>query len=59
MNHHPRSHGFTLLELLIAITIFAILATFVYSGLKVILDTEHQTSLYGQRIAKLQLGLNL
>ncbi|MEW8189877.1 MAG: type II secretion system minor pseudopilin GspJ [Candidatus Thiodiazotropha endolucinida] len=59
MHHHPRSHGFTLLELLIAITIFAILATFVYSGLKVILDTEHQTSLYGQRIAKLQLGLNL
>ncbi|MES9976789.1 MAG: prepilin-type N-terminal cleavage/methylation domain-containing protein, partial [Candidatus Thiodiazotropha sp.] len=59
MNHHLRSHGFTLLELLIAITIFAILATFVYSGLKVILDTEHQTSLYGQRIAKLQLGLNL
>jgi general secretion pathway protein J len=53
-----QSHGFTLLELLIAITIFAILATFVYSGLKVILDTEHQTSLYGQRIAKLQLGLN-
>jgi general secretion pathway protein J len=54
-----RCHGFTLLELLIAITIFAILATFVYSGLKVILDTEHQTSLYGKRIAKLQLGLNL
>jgi general secretion pathway protein J len=58
-NHHPRCQGFTLLELLIAITIFAILATFVYGGLKVILDTEHQTSLYGQRIAKLQLGLNL
>ncbi|MEW8049088.1 MAG: type II secretion system minor pseudopilin GspJ [Candidatus Thiodiazotropha sp.] len=59
MKHHSRSHGFTLLELLIAITIFAILATFVYSGLKIILDTEHQTSLYGQRISKLQLGLNL
>jgi general secretion pathway protein J len=55
----PQSHGFTLLELLIAITIFSILATFVYAGLKVILDTEHQTSLYGKRIAKLQLGLNL
>jgi general secretion pathway protein J len=54
-----RPRGFTLLELLIAITIFAILATFVYSGLKVVLDTEHQTSLYMQRISKLQLGLNL
>lgn len=59
MNQHPRSRGFTLLELLIAITIFAILAAFVYSGLKVVLDTEHQTSLHGQRIAKLQLGFNL
>ncbi len=57
--HHHRIRGFTLLELLIAITIFAILATFVYAGLKVILDTEHQTSLYTQRISKLQLGLYL
>jgi general secretion pathway protein J len=57
--YQPQSRGFTLLELLIAITIFAILATFVYSGLKIILDTEHQTSLYSQRIANLQLGLNL
>ncbi|MEW8508542.1 MAG: type II secretion system minor pseudopilin GspJ [Candidatus Thiodiazotropha sp.] len=58
-NRHHQCHGFTLLELLIAISIFAILATFVYAGLKVILDTEHQTSLYSQRISKLQLGLNL
>ncbi|MEW8392975.1 MAG: type II secretion system minor pseudopilin GspJ [Candidatus Thiodiazotropha sp.] len=58
-DHRRVSRGFTLLELLIAITIFAILATFVYAGLKVILDTEHQTSLYSQRISKLQLGLNL
>lgn len=56
---HLRSRGFTLLELLIAIMIFAIMATFVYSGLKIVLDTAHQTSLYSQRIAKLQLGLNL
>ncbi|WP_316365335.1 type II secretion system minor pseudopilin GspJ [Candidatus Thiodiazotropha sp. CDECU1] len=58
-NHPPRCHGFTLLELLIAMMIFAILATFVYTGLKVVLDTEHQTSQYSQRISKLQLGLNL
>lgn len=58
-NHPSRCHGFTLLELLIAMMIFAILATFVYAGLKVILDTEHQTSLYSQRISKLQLGLNI
>ncbi len=52
-------HGFTLLELLIAITIFAIIATFVYSGLKVVLDTEQQTSAYSKRMTQLQLGLNL
>ncbi|MES9861923.1 MAG: type II secretion system minor pseudopilin GspJ [Candidatus Thiodiazotropha sp. LLP2] len=51
--------GFTLLELLIAITIFAILATFAYSGLKVVLDTEHQTSQYSKRMSQLQLALSL
>ncbi len=57
----PRAvqHGFTLLELLIAISIFAIIATFVYSGLKVVLDTEQQTRLYSNRMTRLQLGLNL
>ncbi|MET0051097.1 MAG: type II secretion system minor pseudopilin GspJ [Candidatus Thiodiazotropha sp.] len=56
---HLFQHGFTLLELLIAITIFAIIATFVYSGLKVVLDTEQQTSAYSKRMTQLQLGLNL
>jgi general secretion pathway protein J len=51
--------GFTLLELLIAITIFAILATFAYSGLKVVLDTENQTSQYSQRMSQLQLAFSL
>ncbi|MEJ2609629.1 MAG: type II secretion system minor pseudopilin GspJ [Candidatus Thiodiazotropha sp.] len=53
------TQGFTLLELLIAISIFAILATFVYSSLNVVLNTEQQTSLYSQRMAKLQLGLSI
>lgn len=51
--------GFTLLELLIAITIFAILATFAYSGLKVVLDSEHQTSQYSKRMSQLQLAMSL
>jgi general secretion pathway protein J len=58
-NRPSPCHGFTLLELLIAMTIFAIMATFIYAGLNIILDTEHQTSQYSQRMAKLQLGLNL
>ena len=54
-----RQAGFTLLELLIAITIFAIIVTFVYAGLDVVLDTKNQTDEHLDRLAKLQLGLNL
>jgi general secretion pathway protein J len=55
----PRAQGFTLLELLIAITIFAVIATFVYAGLDIVLDTKRQTDTYLERLTKLQLGLNL
>jgi general secretion pathway protein J len=51
--------GFTLLELLIAITIFAIIVSFVYAGLDVVLDTKQQTDEHLDHLAKLQLGLNL
>jgi general secretion pathway protein J len=51
--------GFTLLELLIAITVFAIMASFAYSGLKIVLDSEHQTSQYSERMSQLQLAMNL
>jgi general secretion pathway protein J len=60
MAHNRRhSQGFTLLELLIAITIFAIIATFVYAGLDVVLDTKQQTEQHLNRLSKLQLGLHL
>ncbi|MEW8625642.1 MAG: type II secretion system minor pseudopilin GspJ [Candidatus Thiodiazotropha sp.] len=55
----PYAAGFTLLELLIAITVFAIMATFAYSGLKVVLDSENQTSQYSKRMSQLQLAMNL
>lgn len=54
-----RAQGFTLLELLIAITIFAVIATFVYAGLDIVLDTKKQTDTYLERLTRLQLGLNL
>jgi general secretion pathway protein J len=54
-----RSRGFTLLELMIAITIFSIIATFAYTGLDVVLDTKQQTEQHLDRLAKLQLGLHL
>ncbi len=53
------AQGFTLLELLIAITIFSIIATFAYTGLAVVLDAKQQTEQHLERLAKMQLGLHL
>lgn len=54
-----RQQGFTLLELLIAITVFSILSTITYSGLKAVLDTEERTRDHIHRLSQLQIGLNL
>ncbi|MEN8165853.1 MAG: type II secretion system minor pseudopilin GspJ [Pseudomonadota bacterium] len=54
-----RHQGFTLLELLIAITVFSILSTITYSGLKAVLDTEERTRDHIHRLSQLQIGLNL
>lgn len=53
------SSGFTLLELLIAITLFSIITAITYSGLKTVLDTEQQTDSHLNRLAKLQICLSL
>jgi general secretion pathway protein J len=54
-----KSSGFTLLELLIAITLFSIISAITYSGLKSVLDTERQTETHLSRLAKLQICLTL
>ncbi len=59
LHSHRRNRGFTLLELLIAITIFSIIASFVYAGLDIVLDTKQQTEQHLDQLAKLQLGLHL
>ncbi len=51
------SPGFTLLELLIAITIFSIISTITYSGLKIVLDSEQQISEHMDRLSQLQICL--
>ena len=52
-----RASGFTLLELLIAITIFAILSTAVYGGLNSVLKSREVTDRAAERLHKLQMAV--
>ncbi|MCK9606098.1 MAG: type II secretion system minor pseudopilin GspJ [Methylomonas sp.] len=51
--------GFTLLELLIAMAIFAIMATMAYGGLKSVIDTRQATQARAMRVRQLQQTLYL
>ncbi len=51
--------GFTLLEILVAMAIFAIMSVMAYSGLRVLLDARAATSLRSERLAELQIALYL
>lgn len=51
------AYGFTLLELLIAMAVFAIMATMTYGGLKIVLDTQQHTATRAAQIRELQLTL--
>jgi len=56
---HPsvrRHHGFTLLELLIAMAIFAIIAVAAYSGLRSVLASQRALETEARRLAALQLA---
>ena len=47
--------GFTLLELLVAVGIFAVMSVMAYGGLKTVLDSRKQTDAQAQRLAAVQL----
>ena len=49
--------GFTLLELLVALAIFALIAIMAYSGLGVVLTTHQQTNQHASQLAHLQKTL--
>lgn len=50
--------GFTLLELLVAIAIFAVLASLAYSGLLTVMEVQHRTEETLQQFTRLQLAIS-
>jgi len=54
-----RVRGFTLLELLIAVAVFAVLSAVAYGGLQAVLNVEAQTRVRGETLAELQVTLSV
>lgn len=52
-----RARGFTLLELLIAVAVFAVVSALAYGGLQAVLSADGQTRLRGGVLAELQVTL--
>ena len=47
--------GFTLLELLVAVGVFAVMSVMAYGGLKTVLDSREQTDAQAKRLAAVQM----
>ncbi len=58
MKSPPSQEGFTLLELLVALSIFAILSAMAYGGLRVVLDSKQRNEQHAQRLIELQTALS-
>lgn len=54
-----RMHGFTLLELLVALAIFAVLSVLAYGGLRNVLDTRAHVAVEAGRLTALQTAFSL
>ncbi|SDU16934.1 type II secretion system minor pseudopilin GspJ [Halopseudomonas salegens] len=51
--------GFTLLEILVALAVFAVMSIMAHQGLRAILDADHITRGQSQRLADLQVTLSV
>lgn len=56
MNRHHK--GFTLLEILVAVAIFAVMAALAYGGLNTVLNTRAQAMAHNQRLADIQIAVS-
>ncbi|MGF1548289.1 MAG: type II secretion system minor pseudopilin GspJ [Thiotrichales bacterium] len=59
MPHRTRNAGFTLLELMIAISIFAVVSALAYGGLNAVLAAANATRTAAAELEALQLGMAL
>jgi general secretion pathway protein J len=59
MQTPTRQRGFTLIEIIIAVTIFSIMAVMAYSGLSSSLTVSAHTQEQSERLGRLQMGLLL
>lgn len=51
--------GFTLLELIVALAIFAVLSVMAYGGLRTVLETREQSELQAAQLTELQMAFTL
>mmetsp|Transcript_6281 Transcript_6281/g.3521 ORF Transcript_6281/g.3521 Transcript_6281/m.3521 type:complete len:219 (+) Transcript_6281:1486-2142(+) len=52
-----KAYGFTLLELLVAMAVFAVLSVVAYSGLSIVLNSQKKTEQHARRLAEIQKAL--
>ena len=56
-SRYTDSHGFTLLELLVSVSVFAILSVMAYGGLSNVIDNSQQTDIAMERLQQVQLAM--